>query len=405
MAENGSIGTKGESGRAKARVKKRLEKSLEWIEKTEPKNLSPMLIRSMISDMHTRQIELEIQNDELMSKQKELLSLYYRYSDFYDKAPVSCATMHESGRLLEINAAAASLLGIPREGLDSRYLSSFILPEDLPLLEACKKTLVNESLLQSCELRMVRQDGIPFKARLDIFKARDGTIILIIRALRDKAPQDEKGLKRLKLEDLLIKELRHRIKNQLNCIISLVDLRLMEHGNPSEASVLMETKSSLFAMESLYDALGRTDNDADISLLHYFLELAENILAMYPMKRIKLNAEFDDFTLKAPLLFPLGLIISEIVTNSMKYAFAGRKTGSISFFASKAENKVTIRIEDDGPGMATPGCEADLRRDAKSAAYSSGQGLQLISALAEQIGGSLRQVPANGTCYVIEFSV
>jgi len=132
-----------------------------------PEPLSPEAARQLLHELQVRQIELEMQNDELRRTQAELEISRARYFDLYDLAPVGYFTLSEQGLILEANLAAADLLNVPRSALAGRSLSRFVDPEDQDRYYLYRRQLLETVRLQAVELRLVRQDTGPFWARLE----------------------------------------------------------------------------------------------------------------------------------------------------------------------------------------------------------------------------------------------
>ena len=110
---------------------------------------------------------------------------------------------------------------------------------------------------------------------------------------------------------------------------------------------------------------------------------------------MNIQKQIDDFILEAKILSPIGIIINELFTNAMKYAFTGRDSGLIRVSASLAGNRATIIIEDNGNGLSD---SIDIEKP-------GGFGLQLVGLLAKQIHGSIKIERHNGTRFVLEFKV
>ena len=122
--------------------------------------------RQTLHELIVRQIELEMQNDELRRTQAELAAARARYFDLYDLAPVGYVTLSESGLILEGNLAAANLLGMARAGLVRQSLNRFIFADDIDKFHIMSREITKTGEPRSCELRMVRQDGTIFEAHL-----------------------------------------------------------------------------------------------------------------------------------------------------------------------------------------------------------------------------------------------
>jgi PAS domain S-box-containing protein len=148
--------------RAEEAFRKKAERIAENVE-----SLSPRETRDLLHELQVHQIELEMQNEELRRAQEALDALRARYFDLYDLAPVGYCTISEKGLILEANLTAATLWGAARGVLAKRPLSDFILPADMDIFYRHHKLLFETGLPQAYEIRMLRQDGKTFWARME----------------------------------------------------------------------------------------------------------------------------------------------------------------------------------------------------------------------------------------------
>jgi len=163
---------------------------------------------------------------------------------------------------------------------------------------------------------------------------------------------------------------------------------------PEAVTVLKDAIARIESMEVLYDKLYRTESYKDVSIRSYLSQLIDEIFQMFSNRQnIEIDNQINDFTIGTREIFPLGIIVNELLTNAMKYAFTGRDNGLIKIFAVTKDNHVTFIFEDNGVGM--PDLKSDIRQ--------KGFGLTLIGLLTEQIGGSYRIERNNGTMFIIEF--
>jgi PAS domain S-box-containing protein len=130
-------------------------------------------MHTLIHELHVHQIELEMQNDELRRTQTERDMAQARYFDFYDLAPVGYVTVSEQGLILNSNLTAAAMLGMARGRLAGQVFSRFIEREDQDTYYLLRKKLLETKPSQACELRMLKNDGSRFFARLDAIAAQD----------------------------------------------------------------------------------------------------------------------------------------------------------------------------------------------------------------------------------------
>ncbi len=135
--------------------------------------LSSDAIRQMLHELQVHQIELTIQNEELRRVQAEIEAVKARYFDLYNLAPVGYCTLSDAGLILDTNLTAAQLLGYTSSALIKQPVTRFILQEDQDVYYLHRKLLFETAAAQACELRMVKQDGTPFWARIEATYTRD----------------------------------------------------------------------------------------------------------------------------------------------------------------------------------------------------------------------------------------
>jgi len=161
-------------------------------------------------------------------------------------------------------------------------------------------------------------------------------------------------------------------------------------------AALDDTQSRIDSMLVLYDKLYCSENYNDLSVLDYLPSLIDEILANFPNNEsVMIEKKFDDFIISVKILQPLGIIVNELLTNMMKYAFKGQDDCLITVAATLKDKCVSIIIADNGIGIPE---SVDFKN-------STGFGMQLVSMLTEQIGGSIRMERRDGTRFILEFKV
>ena len=205
---------------------------------------------------------------------------------------------------------------------------------------------------------------------------------------------EEKIQKLLAERELTLKEVHHRIKNNMNTIASLLNIQAQSLKEPLAVSALKDANSRIKSMMLLYDKLFQASESGVISVQKYIPALIDEIITNFSSSTtIQVETILDDIAMDANALQPLGIILNELLTNVMKYAFPDRKDGRIHVAAKKKETGVQIIVEDDGKGLPE---DIDFDR-------STGFGLQLVQALALQLNGTIRIVRDKGTKVVLEF--
>ena len=309
--------------------------------------------------------------------------------------------IHSEGKIVYANEAAYKIIHAEYPGQLIGYnVMDFVHPEYRELVEKRIRDGVSK-----------RVKGEPVE---EIFKTFDGTSIKVnvtaipfsyegkpamLTVFNDITEQkrDEEKIRNLLAEkELLLREVHHRIKNNMNTINSLLTLQAETMKDPAGIAALEDAQNRVQSMLVLYDKLYRSEDFRELSLKEYLPSLVDEITANFMIhESVKVEKHIEDFNVDAKTLFPLGIIINEVITNSMKYAFTGKDMGLITVSASMKDNRAIIIIADDGIGIPE---SVDIER-------SPGFGLSLISMLTDQIGGTIRIERGNGTKFIIEFDV
>jgi len=206
--------------------------------------------------------------------------------------------------------------------------------------------------------------------------------------------REEKIRYLLKEKELILKEVHHRIKNNMGTIISLLSLQSGNLENPEAVEALEIASNRIHSMLILYDKLYRGTDFQNISVKDYFTTLTKEIVDNFDTKKsIKVETEIEEFDLNSKTIFNLGIIINELITNSMKYAFSQVQTGIITVSASKNNNHITISIGDDGKGIP----------ESVNMETTEGFGFILVNMLSEQLQSNIQIERKNGTKFIFTF--
>ncbi len=153
-------------------------------------------------------------------------------------------------------------------------------------------------------------------------------------------------------KERLLKEVHHRIKNNMTVIMTLLSMQSESINNPETVSALQDASSRIESMLVLYNKLYRSENYKEVSIKEYLSKLINEIFQLFPDRQnIKLEIQIDDFFIGSKQMFPLSLIVNELLTNTMKYAFEGRNSGFIQVNITKKENLATFIFYDNCIGM------------------------------------------------------
>ncbi len=193
---------------------------------------------------------------------------------------------------------------------------------------------------------------------------------------------------------LLLKEIHHRVKNNLEVVSGLLALQSAKMDDPTMQEVMLASQNRVQSMGILHQKLYQSEHLAFIEMKNYFENLCINILDSYnESERIKVTIEMPELEFDVDTAVPLGLIVNELLTNSLKYAFPKGEKGNIELSLKNVnEDNFQLKISDNGVGKVV---------DAK--AKGTGFGTQLVDLLTRQIDGELLQDVSNGTMILINF--
>lgn len=202
--------------------------------------------------------------------------------------------------------------------------------------------------------------------------------------------------KSIEEKEVLLKEVHHRVKNNLQVISSILNLQSTFTTDESMLLALKESQNRIRSMATIHERLYRTKNFSNLNFSEYVKDLSESILASYELSNISVELVFslDEVFLSLNAAIPCGLIINELITNSLKYAFINRNKGLIRIDLQKIEEDVILTIADDGIGIP----------DLEKIKSSETLGLSLVSTLVEQIEGDLKIENRSGSMFKIKFN-
>ncbi len=216
----------------------------------------------------------------------------------------------------------------------------------------------------------------------------------------DERKQAEKSQKQLLDEkDVLLRELQHRVKNNLNVVYSLLGLEIRRLKDDDAKAIFLDAQSRIQAMSKIYEKLYQSNNLELLELSSYIKDFARSVFNLYLLnsKFIQLQMQIEDIKLDLKRAVPLGLILNELLSNSLKHAFPNNQAGMISISLGLYEDQLQLIVEDNGMG---------LPRDFNVETVSS-MGFQLVRILAQQLDASF-SISANtpqGSVFRISFKV
>lgn len=210
-----------------------------------------------------------------------------------------------------------------------------------------------------------------------------------------KRKEDENKIRSLLAEkEIALKEVHHRMKNNMSTIMGLLTLQADMLSDNHAVQALHQARDRVQSMMMLYDKLYRSPDFLEMPVQEYLEELIEKITGHFPNRdSVKIETHIQDFILTAMQLSVIGILLNELLTNAMKHAFLGRETGNMTISVSHVGKCISIAVQDDGNGIP----------ETVNFENSQGFGLTLIRMLAAQLDGNLILDRKGGTKISLEF--
>jgi len=234
---------------------------------------------------------------------------------------------------------------------------------------------------------------------LNPLKYPDGTIRAVLCISRDitELKQTEEALTAsLEAKNALLREIHHQVKNNMQVVIGLLHFQASTVSSPEIARIVLDTETRIRSMVLIHERLYKSDDFINVSLETYLRDLVNSLIYAYGTKTyINVEYSIDKIQIDQSTLLHLGLLITEVISNSIRHAFPGRSVGTISVaFRRKDNNCVSLSIHDDGIGIP----ESCMRGKASTV------GLALIYLLGhDQLDGKIQIECNKGTIFTLTF--
>jgi PAS domain S-box-containing protein len=328
-------------------------------------------IKELVHDLHVHQIELTIQNEELIQTQSELKQAYDAYHELYDFAPIGYLTVSSEGDITNANLMAGGMFDIGSSSLIGRKITSFIYNDDQDIYYFHNQLLLASRDRQCCELRLTRNDGQVFHARLDSisYPVKNQNKLMYRIAITDitekknmetelrEALDKAEGANMAKSEFLA--NMSHEIRTPLNAIVGIINILRVRDYSKERQALYMHTlddsaKALLELINDILDFAKIESRMLDLEIKPFNLyEVAQESLHIVEVKaeEKKLRLAFDYPKGMHKTFLGDGLRIRQILLNLLNNAIKFTETGSVTLKVEMEPRGVRISIVDTGIGI------------------------------------------------------
>ncbi len=332
---------------------------------------------------------------------KQLLAGEARYRRLHESIRDAFISISMNGLILDVNNVFCGMVGYTEEELRSMTYES-LTPERWHSFERdiIRPQIVASGSSDIYEKEFNRKDGTVFPVELHAFLIRDDAgkpdlMWAIVRDITEQRRAKEQLEQMVNEKEVLMRELQHRVKNNLGIIASLLSLEMGNLSDKHSVKIFSDAISRIHSMSYIYDQLSRTSDARHVNLDEYIRKMTTSLLDSYTLgpDHIRLTMKLDAIKLDVKRAVPIGLILNELITNALKYAYPEGAKGVLTVELSRDGESIALIVSDNGIGLP------DTIRDRSA----RGMGLQLIEMLAKQIRGEFVLESRMGTTAQLTF--
>ncbi len=304
----------------------------------------------------------------------------------------------EKGILDNMNPAYAKMHGYTIDDLKGKPVHTVFTKEASEKLMDHIKT-AHDKGHHTFEADHVRKDGTIFPAINDVTVVKDKNNNILYRIINVQDITKRKIIEdmvkaSLEEKEVLLKEIHHRVKNNLQIIISLLNLQSKQITDSLALEAFQISKARVYSMALVHEQLYKSANFSSIKMKSYTQTLIMELVQSYQVEQqVSVHSYIKNINLAIDNAIPCGLILNELLSNAFKHAFPGNKKGKINIMLDKSDGKTTLTVQDNGVGIPA---DVDIMN-------TTSLGLQMVRVLANQIGGNCHIDSSNGTNVRIEF--
>jgi PAS domain S-box-containing protein len=322
-----------------------------------------------------------------------------RYRSLFQRNLAGVYRTMLDGRIMDCNDSFARVFGYTcREEVLSHLACN--LYKSVEDRKAFTSRLQEKHTVTNLEGSLLRKDGNPVWVleNASLVNDEDGTPLIegTLIDITERKLAEEQIKASLKEKEVLLKEIHHRVKNNMQVISSLLSLQANRAGSQEVVDMFKESQNRVKSMALIHEKLYQSRDLARIDFGEYIRNLAGNLFRTYNVRSVALETDVEDIHFGVDTAIPCGLIINELISNSLKHAFPNGMSGRLFIGMHHAgTNMYRLRVKDDGIGFP----------ENVSFQATESLGLQLVMTLTQQLHGEIELDKDHGTSFSIIFEV
>lgn len=323
-----------------------------------------------------------------------------RFRSAFEYASIGMALVAPDGRWLQVNRSMCELVGYSEPELLATDFQSITHPEDLDTdLGHVREMLDRTILTYQMEKRYFHKLGHVVHALLSVSLVWDGNgvplhFISQIQDITQRKRTEEQVRASLREKEVLLKEIHHRVKNNLQIVSTLLDLQSGHTADSQALEMFRESRERVKSMALIHERLYRSQDMARVYFAEYVRQLAGDLYRSYRVSDdIRLELDVDIPPLSIDIAIPCGLLLNELMSNCFKHAFKDARKGYVRVSLNRIEEANVLVVADSGVGFPA---DTDFRNTASF-------GLQLVNTLVAQLNGKMELTTERGTTVTVRF--
>jgi len=323
----------------------------------------------------------------------------------FDSIPVAMIVVNAQGEIVRLNRLAESTFGYSASELEGRPVEVLIPARYHARHTGYRHGFMAETTSRPMgagrDLSGVRKDGSEFPLEIGINPVETGEgpmVLSVILDLSERKQSERRIQDALQQKDLLLKEVHHRVKNNLQVIHSLLDLQALTIKDADMVGMLRDSQNRIRSMSMIHQTLYQSQDFAQVDFDQFLGGLLPRLMESYASTAglVSIDVQAKDVKLPINEAIPCGLIVNELVSNALKHGFAGGRRGSIQVAIQQDEHQhIEMCISNDGHPIEE---SMDLNR-------TGSLGLHLVQLLTQQLHGELTTQRALPTCFTVRFKL
>jgi PAS domain S-box-containing protein len=313
--------------------------------------------------LHLEEMQKAVLNilDDLAGEMGERTHLEERFRALLETAPDAIVIVNEEGRMVLVNAQTEKLFGFARNELLDQVVER-LLPARFRGRHPQHRMRFRSDpgvrpMGTGLELYGLHKDGTEFPIEISLSPLKTDEGILVSAAIRDisRTKDIEHQIRTsLKEKEALLQEIHHRVKNNLQIIASLLSLQSGYIRDPQTLMQFQESQGRIRSMALIHEKLYQSETLAKVDLADYVRTLVDILMRTYTANaKVQLEFRLEPATVSIDTAVPVGLMLNELVTNALKYAFPNGRSGHLLVtLGAEADGEFTLRVHDDGVGLA-----------------------------------------------------